>query len=347
MYEQFQNILKMGPIGQIGKLSTGDSLDMPPHDESAILSNDATIKDMEGASVAYVAGMFSTLAIFVKAVTDVADGEKPTAEEFLQNLIASFYINLFGMSIEGTLSDVIGNLTALRTLALIGCSFSGTLPSELGNLSQLEFFALNSNKFMGHILPSLCKLSKVTLLDLADNNLNGPIPNSRDHGAGFDQLIIAQHFHLNQNMLQGSIPDYLFNSSMALKHILLDRNNFSEPIPASIGVLPKLEALRVNDNAFTGPVPAINNLTKLHVLMLSNNKLSGLMPNLTGMVGLENVDLSNDSFGPSEAPSWFTKLDKLMTLQMQHQTNVNASMPLARLSRNERHRWRAMDAPSI
>jgi 5'-methylthioadenosine nucleosidase len=32
--------------------------------------------------------MFSTPAIFVKAVTDIVDGEKPTSEEFLQNLIA-------------------------------------------------------------------------------------------------------------------------------------------------------------------------------------------------------------------------------------------------------------------
>lgn len=32
---------------QVGKLSTGDSLDMSPHDESAILNNDATVKDME------------------------------------------------------------------------------------------------------------------------------------------------------------------------------------------------------------------------------------------------------------------------------------------------------------
>jgi len=28
-------------------LSTGDSLDMSPHDEAAILANDATVKDME------------------------------------------------------------------------------------------------------------------------------------------------------------------------------------------------------------------------------------------------------------------------------------------------------------
>ncbi|KAL6606491.1 hypothetical protein ACP70R_042144 [Stipagrostis hirtigluma subsp. patula] len=81
------NILKELNL-KVGKLSTGDSLDMSPHDEATILSNDATVKDMEGAAVAYVADMFSTPAIFVKAVTDIVDGEKPTAEEFLQNLVA-------------------------------------------------------------------------------------------------------------------------------------------------------------------------------------------------------------------------------------------------------------------
>ncbi|KAF0926359.1 hypothetical protein E2562_023077 [Oryza meyeriana var. granulata] len=251
-------------------------------------------------------------------------------------------LNLFGMNLEGTLSDDIGSLTELRVLdlssneglggtltaaigklvnlkilALIGCSFSGNLPSELGNLSQLNFLGLNSNQFTGNIPPSLGKLSKVTWLDLADNQLTGPIPNSRDHGSGFDQLLKAQHFHLNKNMLQGLVPDYLFNSIMDLKHILFDRNNFSGSIPASIGVLPNLEVLRLNDNAFMGPVPAMDNLTKLHVLMLSNNKLSGPMPNLTRLDELENVDLSNNSFTPSEVPTWFTGLDKLMTLKMQ------------------------------
>ena len=34
-------------IFQVGKLSTGDSLDMSPQDEASISANDATIKDME------------------------------------------------------------------------------------------------------------------------------------------------------------------------------------------------------------------------------------------------------------------------------------------------------------
>ncbi|KAI4342132.1 hypothetical protein MLD38_026789 [Melastoma candidum] len=73
---------------KVGKLSTGDSLDMSQQDESAIIANDATVKDMEGAAVAYVAEMLKVPSIYIKAVTDIVDGDKPTAEEFLQNLMA-------------------------------------------------------------------------------------------------------------------------------------------------------------------------------------------------------------------------------------------------------------------
>ncbi|KAK4752077.1 hypothetical protein SAY87_020875 [Trapa incisa] len=69
-----------------GKLSTGDSLEMSSQDEATIFANDATVKDMEGAAVAYVADMLKVPTIFIKAVTDIVDGGKPTAEEFLQNL---------------------------------------------------------------------------------------------------------------------------------------------------------------------------------------------------------------------------------------------------------------------
>ncbi|XP_057523538.1 5'-methylthioadenosine nucleosidase-like [Amaranthus tricolor] len=81
------NILKELNL-KIGRLSTGDSLDMSAQDEASITANDATIKDMEGAAVAYVAELLKVPVIFLKAVTDIVDGEKPTAEEFLQNLAA-------------------------------------------------------------------------------------------------------------------------------------------------------------------------------------------------------------------------------------------------------------------
>lgn len=69
-----------------GKLSTGNSLDMTSQDEELIKANDATIKDMEGAAVLYVARLLSTPVILLKVITDIVDGDKPTAEEFLENL---------------------------------------------------------------------------------------------------------------------------------------------------------------------------------------------------------------------------------------------------------------------
>lgn len=42
----------------------------------------------QGAAVAYVADLLKVPAIFLKAVTDIVDGDKPTADEFLQNLAA-------------------------------------------------------------------------------------------------------------------------------------------------------------------------------------------------------------------------------------------------------------------
>ncbi|CAH9089330.1 unnamed protein product [Cuscuta epithymum] len=73
---------------KVGKLSTGDSLDMAPADESSIIKNGASLKDMEGAAIAYVADLMKVPAIFLKAVTDIVDGDKPTSEEYLENLTA-------------------------------------------------------------------------------------------------------------------------------------------------------------------------------------------------------------------------------------------------------------------
>ncbi|KAG0626026.1 hypothetical protein M758_2G097200 [Ceratodon purpureus] len=69
-----------------GKLSTGNSLDMTLQDEEHIKANDATVKDMEGAAVAYVADLLAIPMISLKAVTDIVDGTKPTVEEFLENM---------------------------------------------------------------------------------------------------------------------------------------------------------------------------------------------------------------------------------------------------------------------
>ncbi|PWA79906.1 nucleoside phosphorylase [Artemisia annua] len=83
-----QNLVKELKL-KVCKLSTGDSLDMSPQDETCILANDATIVDMEGAALAYVSSLMRVPAIFIKAVSNFVDGEKSIPEEFSENLQAT------------------------------------------------------------------------------------------------------------------------------------------------------------------------------------------------------------------------------------------------------------------
>ncbi|KAI6677624.1 hypothetical protein NL676_038420 [Syzygium grande] len=72
-----------------GVLSTGDSFDICPPDEAFIAANNANLVDMEGAAVAYAAGLLNVPAIFLKVVSNAVDGGKPSVEEFHRNLAAA------------------------------------------------------------------------------------------------------------------------------------------------------------------------------------------------------------------------------------------------------------------
>ncbi|HPI70467.1 MAG TPA: hypothetical protein PLF99_04010 [Tenuifilaceae bacterium] len=69
-----------------GVVTSGSSLDYTPHDLEIMSSYDGIVKDMEAASVAWVAQLYNIPFIAIKAITDLIDGNEPTEEEFLKNL---------------------------------------------------------------------------------------------------------------------------------------------------------------------------------------------------------------------------------------------------------------------
>lgn len=71
---------------KMGVVTTGNSLDMPEHDEENIRKIGGEIKEMEAAAVAWVARLHEVPLFCVKAVTDLMDSGIPTHEEFDQNL---------------------------------------------------------------------------------------------------------------------------------------------------------------------------------------------------------------------------------------------------------------------
>mmetsp|Transcript_21092 Transcript_21092/g.43437 ORF Transcript_21092/g.43437 Transcript_21092/m.43437 type:complete len:269 (+) Transcript_21092:15-821(+) len=71
---------------KLGVCTTGNSLDFHEVDSHHMLENDASVKDMEAAAIGWVSEMWKTPHFGVKVVTDIVDGDKPTEEEFLENL---------------------------------------------------------------------------------------------------------------------------------------------------------------------------------------------------------------------------------------------------------------------
>lgn len=72
-----------------GICTTGNSLDKVEKDDEIMLSNDASVKDMEAGAIAWVCAMNSVPYLGVKVITDVVDGDIPTHDEFLANLSAA------------------------------------------------------------------------------------------------------------------------------------------------------------------------------------------------------------------------------------------------------------------
>ncbi len=69
-----------------GSISTGNSLDMTREDMKIIESNQAIIKDMESAAIAWVCRSLSVPMIAIKAITDLIDKDTPTEKQFMKNL---------------------------------------------------------------------------------------------------------------------------------------------------------------------------------------------------------------------------------------------------------------------
>ena len=68
-----------------GIVTTGNSLDESLDDGRAIIASGATVKDMEAASIAWMAELLGVPMLAVKAITDLVDHPTATAEQFTVN----------------------------------------------------------------------------------------------------------------------------------------------------------------------------------------------------------------------------------------------------------------------
>ena len=71
---------------KLGVCTTGNSLDAHDMDHHHMSENEASVKDMEAAAIAWSCELHGTPHFGLKVVTDIVDGDKPTQEEFMENL---------------------------------------------------------------------------------------------------------------------------------------------------------------------------------------------------------------------------------------------------------------------
>jgi len=74
---------------KLGVCTTGNSLDKTEEDDKHMLANDASVKDMEAAAIAWTCELHQTPFMGIKVVTDICDGHIATQDEFLANLQAA------------------------------------------------------------------------------------------------------------------------------------------------------------------------------------------------------------------------------------------------------------------
>lgn len=72
-----------------GVCTTGNSLDWVEKDDDLMKENDASVKDMEAAAIAWTCAMSEIPYLGVKVVTDIVDGGIATQEEFMANLASA------------------------------------------------------------------------------------------------------------------------------------------------------------------------------------------------------------------------------------------------------------------
>ncbi|CAI5498643.1 unnamed protein product, partial [Closterium sp. Naga37s-1] len=255
---------------------------------------------------------------------------------------------------QGVVLEDMSELTALTSLSFSGNNLEGHLPKSWSTLVNLQELYLSTNHLRGSIPATYSALTALVSVDLSWNSLSGSIPPVfgtdvqtlyLDHNTfggpipphlALPNLVELQ---LSDNLFTGGIPntftrltgmrtlDIGFNSLTSglhvvaqmtwLANILLDNNNISGVLPASLTAIKGLASLLLNNNHFTGTFPhSILLHTNLQRLELSNNSFTGTIPHkLTNLYSLQNINLNENNFRGT-IPSGLFQLSLLSSLQV-------------------------------
>ncbi|KAI3702464.1 hypothetical protein L6452_28202 [Arctium lappa] len=185
---------------------------------------------------------------------------------------------------------------------------AGHLAPHLGLLTDLSLFHINSNRFCGIIPTSFSRLTILHELDLSNNRFSGPFPSV------VLELPKLKYLDLRFNDFEGQLPPQLFDKD--LDAIFVNNNKFSSPIPENFGN-SKASVIVFSNNGFKGCIPkSICQMTGLEEAIFSNNEFSGCLPEELGLLeNLTVLDFSNNQL-VGTLPKGFERLKQIEKLDI-------------------------------
>ncbi|KAI3513368.1 hypothetical protein L1887_20699 [Cichorium endivia] len=253
------------------------------------------------------------------------------------------YLDLSTNTIDGTIPADLGSCRNLKLLNLSHNIIGGEL--NLTGLSNLEILDLSLNRFSGNIMMSIPRFCNgLAVANLSTNYFTGEITSSMDVCPKLEYVDVSSNyltgnlsfgihrfkeFSVSENLLNGTLPAWIFRESCSLEALDISGNALSGGIPKEISNCKNLTILDLSGNHFTGKIPTeIGLITKLEELLLGNNSLSREIPeSLLALSNLKYLDLSRNKFAGDiqEIFGQFTQVKNLLLHANGYTGGLNSS----------------------